>query len=97
MKNKNLTLDFIEKMGEDYQLNMIIERCLSLSLSIQKLKNVNRKEDYLSYIEIYNDICERIADMRMVMEQTEFLFNINEINTHYDNKIRELQKFLLEN
>lgn len=96
MKNKNLTLDLIEKMGENSLIEMIIEKSTLLSLSIQNLKKIEHKEDHIAYRDSYNEVCERIADMRVMIEQAEFLFNTNEINNHYENKIKHLQKSLNE-
>ena len=96
MENKNLMQDLIEKWGEEAQMDMIVEKSLLLAVSIQKLKRIEHKEDYLSYQESYNDVCEKVADMRLMIEQAEFLFNVNDINRHYENKVQCFQKALNE-
>lgn len=96
MGNKNLMLDVVEKWGEEAQMNMIIEKSLLLAIAIQKLKRVERKEDQLSYNTSYNEVCERVADMRLMVEQAEFLFNTTEINNHYKNKVEHLIQSLNE-
>jgi hypothetical protein len=94
MENKDLMRNAIEKCGEEAQLDMIVEKSLLMALSIQKFRKTNIKEDYLNYTTSYNDVCERIADMRIAIEQSEFLFNENEINEHYQNKIYDLKNSL---
>jgi hypothetical protein len=94
MENKDLTVDLVEKWGEEVQMEMIIEKCLELSLSIQHYKRTEIKEDYLEYSKMYNIVCEKIADMKLMIEQSEFLFNANEIKKHYENKLENLKKSL---
>jgi hypothetical protein len=94
MENRNLMQDLVEKMGEESQLDMIVEKSLQLALVIKKLKRTNRKEDYENYSIAYNEACERVADMRLMVEQAEFLFNTNSINDHYNNKIQHLKEAL---
>lgn len=96
MENKNLIQDVVEKWGEDAQLDMIVERSLLLAISIQRLRRIERNDDYELYSKAYNDVCEKIADMRLMIEQAEFLFNTNEINNHYENKVQHLAQSLNE-
>ena len=90
MGNK-LFQDTVELWGEETQLNMIVEKSMLLGLSIQKFKRIDRKEDYIEYSSAYNQVCENIADMKLMLEQAEFLFNADYINQHYLNKIENLQ------
>jgi len=94
MENKNLMRTAVEKLGEETQLDMIAEKSLLTAIAIQEFKKTNIKEDYLNYASTYNDVCERIADMRLAIEQAEFLFNTNEINEHYQNKLDVLKQSL---
>jgi hypothetical protein len=91
MENKNLMRDVVEKSIEESQLNKIVEKSLKLATSVNILKKQNHKEDYISYSIAYNEVCERLADMRLIMEQAEFLFNKNEIDTHYNYKLQQLK------
>lgn len=88
--------DLIEKWGEEAQMNMIIEKSMQLAMTLQKLKRIERKEDYSLYSATYKDVCENIADMRLMVEQAEFLFNTNEINNHYQHKVEGLIEALNE-
>ena len=98
MKNKDLMQDAIEKWGEEAQLDMIVDKSLILSTAIQNFKKVNLSEDDRydgpNYSIAYNEVCERIADMKVMIEQAEFLFNTNEINNHYKHKIEYLREAL---
>ena len=96
MENKYLMQDVVEKWGEETQLDMIVEKSLLLAITIQRLRRIERKEDHLSYSDAYNDVCEKVADMRLMVEQAEFLFNANEINNHYQNKVQYLTQALNE-
>jgi len=88
--------DAIEKWGEEAQLDMIVDKSLLLSSSIQNFKKINRNEDHTGYSIAYNEVCERIADMKVMIDQAEFLFNTNEINNHYKYKIEHLKEALNE-
>jgi len=96
MEKRFLMQDLIEKWGEEAQVDMIIEKSMQLAITLHKLKRVERKEDYSLNLKTYNDVCECIADMRLMVEQAEFLFNTNEINTHYKHKVESLTSALNE-
>lgn len=87
MDKRFLMQDLIEKWGEEAQMDMIIEKSMQLAVALQKLKRTERTEDYSLYNKTYNDVCENIADMRLMIEQAEFLFNTTEINNHYQHKV----------
>lgn len=82
--------DLVEKWGEETQLDMIANRSLQLALSINEYKKANYKENRQEYIETYNNVCEKIADMKLMIEQAEFLFDSREIDSHYNNKMELL-------
>lgn len=96
MENRDLMQDLVETWGEEAQLNMVIEKSLELAVAIQKFKKVEHKEDYLEYSHVYNDVCEKLADMKLMIEQSEFLFNSNEIHNHYEIKVQHLKQALNE-
>ena len=91
MENKNLMQDVVEKFGEIPQMDMIAEKSLKLATAINILKRQNHKEDHLSYSIAYNEVCERVADMRLMVEQAEFLFNKDEVDKHYQYKLQQLE------
>jgi predicted choloylglycine hydrolase len=96
MEKKLLMQDLVEKFGEKTQTDMIIEKSMMLATSLHKLQRIERKEDYSLYNKTYSEVCENIADMRIMIEQAEFLFNTNEINRHYQNKLENFTKALDE-
>jgi hypothetical protein len=96
MENGQLTQDLIEKWGEETQIGKIIETSLQLSLSLQKFSQIKKKEDHVKWNESYNDVCGRIAEMRIMTEQCEFMFNKNEINNHHDLFMKSLEKELTQ-
>lgn len=93
---KTLTRELIEKWGEETQIEMIIESSLKLALSLQKFKLSDKKDNYLEYVETYNETCSKIAEMKLMIEQSEFIFNKNEIDKHHDLMIKHLKNKLNE-
>jgi hypothetical protein len=92
MKNRNLMQDVVKTYGEESQLDNIIDSSLKLAMAVREYKKF--KNDKLQYAEVYNEVCERIADVKLMMESAEFLFNGNSINEHYNNKIHYLKESL---
>lgn len=88
--------DLIEKLGEEVQLEMIIESTLKLSLALQQFKMTDRDEDYTEWVNKNNEVCQRIAEMKLMIEQSEFLFNQNEIKKHHDLMLNRLKEKLTE-
>ena len=96
MENRNLMQDVVEKWGEEAQMDMIAEKSILMAMTIQKLRRTDRREDRRAYNEAYNNVCERVADMRLMVEQSEFLFNTTEIDNHYTNKVQLMKQALNE-
>ena len=96
MENKDLMQDLIEKWGEEKQLDMIANRCLQLAMSIEDYKKANFKEDHQQYVSTYNSVCDKIADMKLMIEQAEFLFNTNTIDQFYEVRTHYLKEALNE-
>ena len=94
--NKDLMQDLVEKWGEEAQMEMIMDKTLSLASSLQKFKMVNRHEDFSLYKTSYDDVCEKIADMQLMVEQSRFIFNTDIINEHYKNKVNYFKNSLNE-
>lgn len=87
---KILMQDFIKNFGEESQLDMITNRILQLALSIQEYKKANIKEDYAQYVKSYNDVCEKLGYMKLIMGQAEFLFNSNTIKQSFEIELENL-------
>ena len=87
MKNRDLMQNLVETQGEESQMDMIVNRSLQLALSINEYKKANFKENRQQYIDSYNLVCERIANVKLAIDVSEFLFNTDSINSHYENNI----------
>lgn len=96
METSQLTQDLIEKWGEETQIEKIIESSLQLSLSLQKFSQTSKNENHVKWSKSYNDVCSRIAEMKIMMEQCEFIFNKNEIDNHQDLFVKHLQDELTQ-
>lgn len=88
--------DLIEKLGEDIQLEMILESSIKLSLALQQFKMSDKDEDYTEWVNNNNEVCERIAEMKLMIQQSEFIFNPNEIEKHHDLMLNRLKEKLTE-
>jgi hypothetical protein len=96
METAQLTQDLIERWGAETQIEMIIESTLKLGLALQKFKQIDKEEGYSEYTESYNEVCERIAEMDLMIEQAEYIFNKNDIDKHHDIMIQHLKDKLNE-
>ena len=96
MEATELTQDLIEKLGEEVQIEMIIESSLKLALSLQRFKMTDKKEGYTEYVESYNDVCGRIAETELMIEQSQFIFNRNEIDKHHELMLNHLKEKMKE-
>ena len=94
MEKEELTQRLIEKFGESELIDSIIEKNLKLSFSLMLHKKANKDEDYVGYVESYNKMCEEIANARIDMDHLSYIFNMYEINNHYDNMTQDLVKSL---
>ena len=92
----NLTQDLIERWGEETQIEMIIETSLKLALTLQQFKRIDKKENYVEHTDSYNEVCNKIAEMKLFLELSEFIFNKNEIDKHKDLMVHHLQEKLQE-
>lgn len=95
MDTRELTQDIIERWGEESQIEMIINSSMKLGLALQDYKT-KKDESQVDFIETYNQVCERIAEMKLMMEQAEFIFNKDEIQKHHDILVEHFQQKLNE-
>lgn len=93
VKQQEILENAIKVFGTDAQIEMIIEECLELALSLQKLKRL--RGDMTQ--KIYN-VCDEIADVRIMLEQAFKIFNENNdlINSRIDFKIDRLENRIKE-
>jgi NTP pyrophosphatase (non-canonical NTP hydrolase) len=91
----------IRKFGVLPQLDMVIEECAELIQAINKAKRVGLV-DGLCFSEkktneqlfIYNNLCNEVADVRVMIEQIELMLNGAAIQICFNNKIKRLNERL---
>jgi NADH/NAD ratio-sensing transcriptional regulator Rex len=98
MKTKELTRELIDRWGEETQMEMIINSSHELGMALQDYKFKKNTKDclYTDLSDAYNEVCERIGKMRIMMDSAEFLFNKNEIEKHEQIMIQNLKHKLSE-
>ena len=98
MKSKVLNQEILEKLGEEKQMDIIITESHELGIALQdyKIKKDDKESYYLDIIESYNEVCEKIASMKIMLEWAEFLFNSNDIEKHKEILIQNIKNKLKE-
>ena len=85
----------VEKWGEDSQLNQMIEEMAELIVAINKFKrardNVAQKRDG-----VIENLYEEFADVKLCLEQMEYMFGKEKIDAKMDEKIKKFVKQLNE-
>lgn len=89
--DKNIYEKAIEKWGENAQLDQMIEEMAELTVAINKLKRLKSGEKKLSVDVVYDNLLEEIADVKIMLEEMEFMFGKEKIDNMYKKK---MQKFL---
>ena len=67
-----------------------------IALTFQQFKQIDKKENYLEYCNSYNEVCQKIAEMKLFLELSEFIFNKNEIDKYQDLVTHHLKEKLQE-
>lgn len=90
----NIYEDAIIKWGELGQLDQIIEEMAELTVAISKYKRQNN-DSLLDYqkVNILENLYEEIADVKLMIEEFEFMFGKENIDRAYAEKMK---KFRLE-
>lgn len=81
----------IDKWGIDAQLEMIIEECLELALSLQKLKRLRGDMTVKEAA-----VIDEIADVKIMIRQAEKIFPIAAINSRVNFKMNRLKSRIEE-
>jgi NTP pyrophosphatase (non-canonical NTP hydrolase) len=81
----------IDTWGIEAQREMIIEECIELALSLQKLKRSRG-----DFVEKIKNVIDEIADVKIMIRQAEHLFSESLINERVDFKMKRLQERLIE-
>ena len=87
-EDKKLFVRAIEKWGWNSQIEMLIEECSEVIQAIQKYKRI---PDYDRYF----NICEKIADVQIMIAQIETSADYKDLISHVrDLKLLKLRKLL---
>ena len=89
--DKNTLKAAIKRWGVDSQLEMIEEECLELALALQKLKRIRGNKE-----EKIKAVIDEIADVKIMIQQAEELFDVALINARVDYKMNRLRERILE-
>ena len=82
----------IDRWGEVAQIEMIEEECLELALALQKFKRANRGKDNIA--KRYSEVIGEIADVKIMINQSEKIFSKSMINDQIDFKMQRLKERL---
>ena len=85
----------IDKWGANAQIDMIIEECAELILALQKMKR-NYGKDFAQDEELLTSVCDEVADVRIMTEQAQLLFDKELIQARVDYKMNRLKDRLSE-
>jgi len=83
----------IDKWGANAQIDMIIEECAELILTLQKMKR-NYGKDFANDEELLTSVCDEVADVRIMTEQAHLLFDKELIQARVDYKMNRLRERL---
>ena len=83
----------IDKWGANAQIDMIIEECAELILALQKMKR-NYGKDFAHDEELLKSVCDEVADVRIMTEQAQLLFDKELIHARVDYKMNRLRERL---
>ena len=89
MKPNEIYAKAIEHWGEELQVGMLNEEMAELTIAVNKhRRNPTSKT--------FENIIEEIADVRLMLEQTQFLFHIadEQINLYRNIKIKKLEEMI---
>ena len=91
---KNVYQDAIDKWGETAQLDQMVEEMAELTVAISKYKRLAYDNMLKKPKEkIMDNLFEELADVKMMLEEMEYMFGKEKIDEWYDKKMK---KFLAE-
>lgn len=88
-KRKEVIIKAANIFGRNSQLDMLVEECSELIQAIQKLKRTN-----FTGQDQFMNMCEEIADVKIVIEQIEYLIGTNQIESFDYMKIKRLSEII---
>lgn len=78
----------VEKWGEEGQYDQMIEEMAELTVAINKLK---RAQKYIAQSKehVMENLYEELADVKLCLEQMEYIFGEDNVNRAMDEKIKK--------
>lgn len=90
-KEENVYQKAIDKWGATAQLDQMIEEMAELTLAINKYKRYLLGEKYLDKEHVFGNMYEELADVRLCLEQMEYMFGKENVDKAYK---RKFEKFM---
>ena len=91
---KNIYQDAIDEWGENAQFDQLIEEMAELTVALSKYKRLAYDNMLGKPKEkIFDNLFEEIADVKMMIEEMEYIFGKEKVDEWYDKKMK---KFMLE-
>lgn len=94
------------KYGNVNQLDMVVEECAELIQAINKLKRsglinyvITKPNSGMSIknVNVYNNLCSEVADVKIMIAQLEFMLNPETIQISLERKIERLKQRIYDN
>ena len=92
---KNIYQDAIDKWGETAQFDQMIEEMAELTVALSKVKRL----DYDNMLDtkksqVMENLYEELADVKMMLEEMEYMFGKEKVDEWYDKKMEKFFKEL---
>ena len=81
----------IEKWGKKSQVEMLIEECSEVIQAVQKLKREYFNNDLKKIYEVEHQLCGELADLTIMLEQMNLIFDKNHIEKIKQEKLLRLK------
>lgn len=94
-KEENVYQKAIDKWGATAQLDQMIEEMAELTLAINKYKRYLLGEKYLEKDQVFGNMYEELADVRLCLEQMEYMFGKENVDTAYERKFEKFMQQLM--
>lgn len=93
-KEENVYQKAIDKWGATAQVDQMIEEMAELTLAINKYKRYRLGEKYLEKDEVFDNLYEELADVKLCFEQMEYMFGKDNIDKAYQKKFEKFSQQL---
>jgi len=91
---ENIYKRFVEQWGVDAQTDVMVEELAELTFALMKMRRAGTDEQMVVR---YDNVCEEIADVRLMLNQMEYIYNKDIIDKYYKEKkertIKKLERY----